>query len=385
MKYTTMCIYLFFSLISVPVVSFAQPPADHDARVQAANTDLDVLARELAKLCATPGFRGFLRSEIARSKNREGILPLEKFLERASRRPDAPPGLAKYRDFTAKARGRLKASGQSQLEGYDLYIPVEAHRAKWKGGKDFVVAFAPVGDDQSVRQIVAYSVSDGQRVLLDAATPPETVVLAIVPEEHESHEASPEQPPREPVDRTLPKPDFAGKEAPRKPVRQEPGNSYVGLRRMYIRDMKEPWWLGSPEIKVMFAQRKGNYCEDKDVTQYSSALEYFDHPRTWRTTWYPDSNTTPNKDQCNNRLKRTCWHFDSRYDDKMRLYIYERDAFGYSMPILYTIAPGVTCDIYRTSEDDYIDAGTMYRDNFPFEYDYRQDMGNAYVYWHKVH
>jgi hypothetical protein len=69
----------------------------------------------------------------------------------------------------------------------------------------------------------------------------------------------------------------------------------------------------------------------------------------------------------------------------MRICIFEIDRGGYYKPILATLYSGVTCTIPRHSEDDLVDIGTMYKNNFGWEYDYRQDMGNAYVYWHKVH
>jgi hypothetical protein len=47
--------------------------------------------------------------------------------------------------------------------------------------------------------------------------------------------------------------------------------------------------------------------------------------------------------------------------------------------------PGVTIEICRWSEDDYIDHDVVCRSNFGFETDYRHDIGNAYVFEHKFH
>ena len=386
---------LVVSLLAAGTACAAEP-ADTAEAQQQANADLDTMARELAKLAATPGFRGFVRSEIAKSKNRESILELDRFLERAARKRGAPPGLSKFREFSAQAQRRLR-SGGAAFKGYDLYIPVEAHRAKWRGGDDFVVAFGPYGDDQRIQQIFAYSVRNGERVVLDAQRPPEMVVLMLVPDEHETHEVSGAAPPVTDQDRTLARPDVVGKDIAEKPVPQESGNSYVGVRRLYIRDVKEPWWLGQPEIRMYIAQRKNNYCVVAAPTEYSE-LKWYDNARTWRTTWSPQQQANndycrPNNNQENTYLetgKRTCSYFGSGYYNKLYIRIYEADSLlegvgSYFRPYLYTIYSNVTCQINRWSADDYIDHGTTYRNNFDYAADYKHDMGNAYIYWHKVH
>ena len=68
----------------------------------------------------------------------------------------------------------------------------------------------------------------------------------------------------------------------------------------------------------------------------------------------------------------------------MVLYVYEQDG-GDRRQKLYTLYSGVTCNWRYYSGDDYMDSTVMYRSNFPFNYDYGQDMGNVVVRWHKVH
>ena len=68
----------------------------------------------------------------------------------------------------------------------------------------------------------------------------------------------------------------------------------------------------------------------------------------------------------------------------MVLYVYEQDG-GSRRQKLYTLYSGVTCNWSYYSCDDYMDSTVMYRNNFPFYYDYGQDMGNVVVRWHKVH
>jgi hypothetical protein len=88
-----LCVVLSAGLAS------AQPLPDEAAKMAQANADLDRLAQDLIKLVTHPGFRGFLRSEIAQSKNRKNILEVDKFLERALRGGGMPPELAKFRNF----------------------------------------------------------------------------------------------------------------------------------------------------------------------------------------------------------------------------------------------------------------------------------------------
>ena len=110
MKSRGIVLITVLGLIFIPAVLYAQKPPPNRVAIEQANTDLDSLARELANLVAEPGFRGFLRAEIAKSKNREQILELDRFLERAGKQKGAPKELGKYRD---KARGidnRIKNS-----------------------------------------------------------------------------------------------------------------------------------------------------------------------------------------------------------------------------------------------------------------------------------
>jgi hypothetical protein len=368
----------------IPPVTIAQQPAPNAAALQQANTDLNSLAQELATLLAEPGFRGFLRSEIAKSKNRENIVELDKFLDKAARQQGAPKGLAKYRDRARGIDTRIKNSHLNALAGFDLYIPVDAHRKQWKGGKDFLVAASPLGDEKNIRQIVAYSVQTGKQVMLDPNTPPQQTVLVLVPEEHDTHEMPKHVMQGEPMDpRRLPPPSVSGRDPAHKPVPQDPGNSYIGVRRLYIRDVKEPWTRGAPEIKAFFGQRKGNYCEERYVSHKYTWLDGVNKTKTWYNTW-----PVPHTSNCNSgpstNSTSPCWYFDNNYYDKGVLYIYEQDG-GDHKNTVYTLYPGVTCSFSRYSGDDYVDGTSMYKSNMPFEYDYKHDLGNAYVIWHKLH
>lgn len=353
-------------------MALAQPPQDLAKKTQQGNADLDRLAQDLSKLLTHQGFRGYLRSAIVKSKNRENILELDKFLDRAVKSSGMPPGLMKFKDSARNVQGRMKASGLTAFEGLDLYIPVDAQRSKWKGGKNVSIASGPLGDEEQIKQIVSYQVWDGKRALLDANRAPEKVVLVLAPEEHETHEvrqySKVREPPPPPEN---PKPHFKGKHAPPAKGMKEPGggNSWVGTRYIKIYKDQEPWWKGSPEIYVHIYQRRGNSCLSKDAD-----CDGINHENTWYNAWWT----------------RFCdptagMSFDSSYWNRLLVYILERDAGGHFSPWLYELYPGITCRIYRYSNDDYVDHGTTYRWNFGYEYSYYQHLGNAYVMWYKRH
>lgn len=351
----------------------------------AINADLESVAREIAMLLKHPGFRGQLRGEINGSKAVEGIIELDKFLAKAAKDKKAPPGLAKARGATDKASQRIKASPAWALEGIDLYFPVEDHKAKWKGNEDLLVAYSPVNDEAEITSIVGFTVKTGEKITLDPAKPPAIPVLIVAAEEHDSHEIPIMTRDAEIVAEPdfdlekLPEPDVVGKDPADMPIEQEKGNSYVGITWMYVRDMKEPWTRGRPELKVWFGHRKGNYCTDPSKTWRSGPLYNHRHERRWeRASYLPSTGSC----QYNGNV---CFFFDDSYYPKMVLYIYEQDG-GSSSYKINTLYPGVTCSWFPFySGDDYVDSAYMYRHNFNFNYDYNHDMGNAYIKWHKVH
>ena len=389
---------LVLTLASTDLRSEDQP-ASASSSVQQANADLDVMARELAKLASHPGFRGYIRSEIAKSKNRENIVDLEKFLARASTQRNMPPGLDQLREFSNGARSRVAVS-VDQFQGYDLYIPVNAHRAKWKGGSDFVVAYAPIRDDREITGIPAYMVSTGERIILDPSREPETIVLIIAPDEHESHEpdgrnAKDIQPYDGPVE-----PHAVGKDAPDRPVDQSKGNSFIGAKYMWIRDVHEEWWNGQPEIKGFFSQMLAGSCKTfqwrADGLQnegFALANTEILRPNFVLTWWLPTTTYCAQSDGTGTdgrTAPMACWYFDQNQPrlNKIRLDIYEED---FAWPTLgwfnrvFELYHNVNCAFRITREDDYIDHLTNYKTNFNFGVDYRQDGGNAYVIWHKIH
>lgn len=368
-------------------------PAQEAQEYAAINAELEGVAKEIAALLKHPGFRGQLRGEINGAKTSESILVLDKFLAKVAKQKKAPPGLNKARGASDKASQRIKNSTAWAFEGIDLYFPVEDHKAKWKGNEDLLVAYSPVTDEANVKAIIGFSVKTQKKVTLDPTTPPATPVLIVAPEEHDSHEmpvaARGVDQARAELEESqdITGIEFIDGDAVEKSISQEDGNSFVGLHRMYMRDDKEPWSRGKPEVKVFFGQKKGNYCQAKRTNYKNSSLERFDYTNSWKTTWYgtpPYSSSSYCQSGPEYYGHNTCYYFDDTYDSRMVLYIYEQDGGSLRWKV-YTLYPGVTCSWSYLSGDDYMDSGIMYRNNFPFNYDQGHNMGNVSVLWHKVH
>lgn len=320
------------------------------------NSQLEMLAKEMAQALGHPGFRGLLQSEIAKSKNREQILESKIFLGKAVGQREAAPGLQKLRDRDKKTRELIRTSGIWDLEGLDIYFPFEDHRKKWKGKRDLLVAFSSVDDEQDVAEIIAYSVKSGERMILDIEIPPETPVLVIAAEEHENHKIEPPPPPTDEGAVKGPKPKGKVKE------KDGSGNSYFGVRYLRIDDDQEPWWKGYPEIYSYYIQRGSGYtCQVKYKDLY-----WVNKERSWYYVWP--------------HLAR---YFDSRYSDLSYIRIYERDGGTYRK---YDVTiEGQTCLYGKWAFDDRIEVRWKRKSNYGFNYDYYGDWGKAAVKLRKTH
>jgi hypothetical protein len=350
---------------------------------QQANSDLEVLAKEIAELCDHPGFLEFLRSEMVKSKNRENIVELDSFFVRAAKQSDMPEQLAATAGKAKQVQERHKSMNLSRFEGFDLYIPVSAHRAKWKGGKDFIVAVSPYGDDMAIRETVGFTVKDRRKVVLDTAQPPATVVLVIAPCEHETHERSKCQKSPHVAARYIPSIQFEVKDDLYKSVAPTPGNSVAGIRRFYISDVKEPWTRGAPEIKIFYGTKRGSYCRDFYCEAKGSCVDWYDASKTWMAQWSPEYTWI---EGCGGSWKNCyapCGHFDSGDDDRVVIYIYEEDG-GSRKEIIHQLYPGVTSSFPLYDGDDFIAQGSVNESNFTFRYRYVQHLGDATVIWHKT-
>ncbi|MFT5482880.1 MAG: hypothetical protein ACI9GW_001535 [Halieaceae bacterium] len=367
-RYVLVAMVWVASMGFVSAVAAAGVASTND--VASTNKELETVAASLAEALAESNFRGMLRSAIAQSKRREGIVKLADILKRGKSAKKPAPGLEKAGQAATRVnKGRVKAT-HPDLDGLDLYIPVEAHRAKWKGGKDFYIAYAPVGDEKEVREIVAFSVRDGKRVSFDPAKAPDAIVLVVAPEEHGSHEqlGVRGKGPVAPKDPDA-KAQFEGKDAHDKPVKQDPGNSYVGLHFLKLYNSQEPWWLGDAEVTVYLGMKTGSTCR---ISQTNA--DYVNKTGIWYNTW----------DGFSPHVKR---YFTRSYGTKIHILLMERD-FSLLADFsneLFTIASGVTCAYQTMSTWDKIDSASTYTTNWNFGYDFRQYIGDAYLYWRKEH
>jgi hypothetical protein len=212
-----------------------------------------------------------------------------------------------------------------------------------------------VADEQDVAEIIAYSVKSGKRMVLDREIPPETPVLVIAPEEHETHVAEPPPPPTDEGAVKGPKP--AGKAAP------EAGssNSYFGVRYLRIDNDQEPWTRGDPEIYAYYIQKGPTSCQ---VTYKN--LYWVNKERSWYYVW--------------SYLAR---YFDDRYSNSSYIRVYERD--GGTFRWYDVTIGGQTCLYGKRDGDDYIATRWRYKSSFGFDWDYYQDWGRAAVKLRKTH
>jgi hypothetical protein len=316
------------------------------------NTELETLAKNTALALKHSGLRGLLQSEISKSKNREQILESKNFFKTSAQKAKDAPGLQKLSDKFNKTQKLIKTSGMCDLEGLEIYFPVLEHRKKWRGEEDLLVAFSPVGDEEDIEEIIAYSVKSGDRIVLDRYIPPETPVLVIAQSEHETLEIGPPPPPKDEGAIEGPKP------------KMEKGTldkSYFGVKYLRIDDDKEPWTRGDPEIYAYYFQRAGSSCQKtyKDLT-------WINTERSWYNVW--------------SYLAR---YFNSSYSNSTYIKIYERDEGTYRN---YSVTiDGQTCLYGVRDGDDYIASRWLYKSSYGYDWDYYQDWGNAAVKIRKTH
>jgi len=126
------------------------------------------LARRVAIALRDDGFRKEVYEALQRTPEREGKVHLQAFLS-------GNGGRARLE--LARLAGEKESAIQSDLTTaapIEIYLPVPAHRAAWKGGTDLLVATAENDRDRPI----AFDLK-GRRQQLSAETPPPTPVLAL--------------------------------------------------------------------------------------------------------------------------------------------------------------------------------------------------------------
>lgn len=147
-------------------------PTDASTPAEAPPPARERLAARLALALADPGLRADLAAKFAASHAPEGKLQFQALAQTGDR----------------QLLARLAAAGDGSMttlladldaaRGLEIYLPVPSQRAAWQGGEAFLVGTLEQDGDRPV----AFDAS-GRRTVLDANHPPETPVIALVPQE----------------------------------------------------------------------------------------------------------------------------------------------------------------------------------------------------------
>jgi hypothetical protein len=130
------------------------------------------LAHRFARAMSDPGFRAYVKSELDQSTVREHKVQFQRFLGGGNRRV-----LREVARLNGEAETGIETDARQAIP-LELYLPVPAHRARWTGDQNILVAT----EREDGEAPVAYDVG-GHRQILGPDAPPDTPVLALVPVE----------------------------------------------------------------------------------------------------------------------------------------------------------------------------------------------------------
>lgn len=195
-------------------------------------TRSEALARSLALALGNPIFRTYLRTQLDGSPIRERKLHFQRFLAADGRR--ALLDVARLGGATV---GDVEADAAAAVE-LEMYLPVPAHRAAWRGDANVLVATA-LGDHDAP---VAFD-PQGNRLLLSPDHPPAIPVIALVPVET----------------------DFTSRPSPVTCLSDCGGGGWVPptttpglyMTKAHFVDDFEGWLKGAPEFEVHILGQKG--------------------------------------------------------------------------------------------------------------------------------
>ena len=210
------------------------------AEAAADRTAMDRLARRMAQAMGNAEFRATLKLELDRSPFTEQKIHFQRFLLASNR-------------LAARQLARLSGETEEAIEAdaraapLELYFPVPAHRAAWKGGTEVLVASARDDGDAPI----AYDVK-GRRQVLSPDAPPATPVLVVVPLETDFDKSAAVEP------------FICCAGAPTSP----PAGLYMTYAR-FAQDF-EGWFKGSPEYEIHILGQAGS---SDSLTAYQCAGE----------------------------------------------------------------------------------------------------------------
>jgi len=234
------------------------------ATIAADNQMLPAFAKKLALATANAGFRAAAGQAIVQSSTSENIVALKDMLQM-----NFADGLSVSDEF--------RNAVNTHAAGIEVYFPVKAHRQSMRENppQGFLVTYYDsYQDDQAERQFAAWD-RQGNEVMLTTAAAPEIPVLVITQCEHR------------------------GNHEPAAPCSDEDcggggsGGGGGGSRNDLILDAitiyndHEPWYKGSPEIKMLTWQdpNNANYynyqkfidlanVDDENQTYYPNVVIY---------------------------------------------------------------------------------------------------------------
>jgi hypothetical protein len=229
------------------------------------------LARHFALAMNNPVFRAEVLGALDGSHQREGRVHLQRFLLRGQGR-----GLGRM----AAGAGASPAGIRADLEAapsMEVYLPVPAHRARWRGGSDVLVATARADGEAPV----AFDLR-GQPRLLDPGEPPDTPVLALQSWEGKDGVECADEITKECSDW-----GDDGWQEPTAPPPPPPGLTSGGLFLTATRffDKFEGWLKGAPEFEIHVL---GHQTGTSEMVSYQCVGEQAGGPYFWNQddlTW----------------------------------------------------------------------------------------------------
>jgi hypothetical protein len=210
------------------------------------------LARRLALALADPAFRSYVWASLDHSVVAEHKVQFQRWLQGSGRR-----GMSALASAARDPEG-LVGSDLAAAQPLELYLPVPAHRAAWRGGPDLLVATALADRDAPV----AFD-TKGRRRVLSPDAPPATPVLAVVPVETD-FDASPT------ADATLDPGSGGGGGGGGGGGSTAPPPGLYMTSSHFVQDF-EGWLKGSPEYEIHILGQSGS---SDSLTSYQCAGEH---------------------------------------------------------------------------------------------------------------
>ncbi|HEY7682547.1 MAG TPA: hypothetical protein VH879_07870 [Gemmatimonadales bacterium] len=257
-----------------PQVPTASNPASYTGiGVTAETARLEGVARRLALALGDSTFRARMYAQLQSSAYPEGKLHLQRTFQVANR--------TALRSM-ARLNGESESVTDSALRAtraLEVYLPVPAHRAQWKGDTRLLVATADRDGDIPV----AYDLKGG-RHLLDPTRPPQTPVLAVVPVETDF-----DLPPVRSLVTCVPTADDGcggggGGGGGGGSLVAEPG---LYMTRAHFDDDFEGWLKGSSEFEIHIMGQRGatdSLVKYQCAGEHRSSPYYWDGENTWSGT-----------------------------------------------------------------------------------------------------